>query len=89
MSGEWRLVAVGFAIASLGAGATALYIVGMSWLYVGRFALGSAALVGAAVGAFAFRRSLGPYLDALDARADGGPVQLESPDGGNGEPIRP
>jgi hypothetical protein len=81
MSEGWRLVAVGFAVASLGAGATALYIVGMSWLYVGRFAPGGLALLGASLGAIAFRRFLGPYLDALDARAGDGPG-----DGGDGMP---
>lgn len=82
MSGEWRLVAVGFAIAALGAGATALYIVGMSWFYVGQFSGGAFALIGASLGALAFRRFLGPYLDALDARA-AGPVGRESEADGN------
>ena len=85
MSGEWRPVAVGFAIAALGAGATALYIVGVSWLYVGRSSAGGSSLVGASLGAIAFRRFLGPYLDVLDARA-AGPVGGESEDGGNGTP---
>jgi hypothetical protein len=86
MSEEWRPVAVGFAIASLGAGATALYIVGVSWLYVGRFSSGGLALVGASLGAIAFRRSLGPYLDALDARAEAGPVGGGPEDRGDGLP---
>jgi hypothetical protein len=79
MSEDWRLVAVGFAIASLGAGATALYIVGMSWLYVGRFSPGGLALVGASLGAIAFRRTLGPYLDALDARVEDGTPEGDRP----------
>ena len=60
----------------LGAGATILYITGASCLYVGRFSTGGGALVGALLGGVAFRRFLGPYLDALDARVNDNPHQV-------------
>lgn len=75
MNSEWGMVASGFAIAALGAGATILYITGVSCLYVGRFSAGGGALVGASLGAVAFRQFLGPYLDALDARVNDDPHQ--------------
>ena len=71
MKSEWKLIAVGFGIAGIGSVSAMLYIVGLSALYIGRFAVGAAALIAACVAAFLFRRYLGSYLDTLDARADG------------------
>jgi SSS family solute:Na+ symporter len=85
MNTGWRPVAIGFAIAGLGAGATALYIVGMSWLYIGHSSSGALALAGALLGAFAFKRSLGPYLDALEAPPDAEPAGDGPGGGGNGK----
>lgn len=69
MSSDWKLIGVGFVIAGLGSSATMLYIVGISGLYVGRYAAGAIALGTAFVLAMAFRRYLGAFLDTLDARA--------------------
>jgi hypothetical protein len=71
MTSDWKLIAAGFAIAAAGAVAAMLYIVGLSALYIGRYAAGSAALGGACILSLIFRRYLGHYLDALDARAGG------------------
>ena len=40
MTSDWKLIGSGFVIAGIGAGATMLYIVGISGLYVGRYAAG-------------------------------------------------
>ncbi len=69
MTSDWKLIGGGFAIAGLGALGTMLYIVGVSGLYIGRYAAGAGALVAACLLALAFRRHLGRYLDVLDARA--------------------
>lgn len=84
MSGGWSLIVRGFAIAALGAGATAFYIVGASWLYIGRAIPGGVALAGALLGGIAFKRLLGPYLDLLDAYPDAGPAGSGAGAGGNG-----
>ncbi len=70
MTGSWNLIARGLAIAVLGASATALYIVSVSCLYVGRFSFGLGALVTALLGAALFRSCLGPYLNALEAHTN-------------------
>ena len=69
MTSDWKLIGGGFGIASLGASATMLYIVGVSGVYVGRYAAGASALAAACLLALLFRRWLGRYLDTLDARA--------------------
>ena len=69
MSSDWKLIGAGFCIAGLGSAATMLYIVGVSAVYIGRYAVGGGALAAACVIALAFRRFLGRYLDTLDARA--------------------
>jgi hypothetical protein len=69
MTSDWKLIGVGFVIAAIGSAATMLYIVGMSGLYVGRYAAGAIALGSACVLALIFRRYLGLFLDTLDARA--------------------
>ena len=69
MTSDWKLIGGGFAIAGLGASATMLYIVGVSGVYIGRYAAGAAALGAACLLALVFRRYLGRYLDTLDARA--------------------
>jgi hypothetical protein len=68
MTNEWGLIARGFAIAGLGAIASMLYIVGLSAIFVGRFPLAATALAIAVVGAVAFHRLVGSYLDVLDRR---------------------
>jgi hypothetical protein len=75
MTSDWKLIGGGFGIAGLGAAATMLYIVGVSGVYIGRYAVGALALGAACLLALVFRRYLGRYLDTLDARAgaaDGG-----------------
>jgi hypothetical protein len=72
MSSEWGLIVRGFAIAALGAIASMLYIVGLSAIFVGRFSLAVALLAIAVLGAIAFRRLVGSYLDVLDERVGGG-----------------
>ena len=69
MTSDWKLIGGGFGIAGLGASATMLYIVGVSGVYVGRYAAGAGALAAACLLALLFRRWLGRYLDTLDARA--------------------
>ena len=69
MTSDWKLIGSGFVIASVGAVATMLYIVGVSGLYVGRYAAGVIALSCAAVLALIFHRYLGRFLDTLDSRA--------------------
>ena len=69
MTSDWKLIGVGFVIAGIGSAATMLSIVGLSGLYVGRFAAGAIALGSACVLAMIFRRYLGLFLDTLDARA--------------------
>jgi hypothetical protein len=69
MTSDWKLIGAGFVIAGIGSVATMLYIVGLSGLYVGRFAAGAIALGSACVLALIFRRYLGLFLDILDARA--------------------
>ena len=77
MSHEWGLIARGFAIAGLGASASMLYIIGLSAIFVGRFAVAAAALAAAVAGAVAFRRLVGGYLDILDQRVG---AEIESSD---------
>ena len=69
MTSDWRLIGSGFVIASIGAVATTLYIVGISGLYVGRYAAGVIALSCAGVLALIFHHYLGRFLDTLDLRA--------------------
>ena len=69
MTSDWKLIGGGFGIAGLGASATMLYIVGVSGVYVGRYAAGAGALAAACLLALLFRRWLGRYLYTLDARA--------------------
>lgn len=69
MTSDWKLIRNGFVIAGIGSVATMLYIVGMSGLYIGRYAAGAIALGGACVLALIFRRCLVRYLDILDTRA--------------------
>jgi len=71
MTSDWKLIGGGFGIAGLGASATMLYIVGVSGVYIGRYAAGAGALAAACLLALAFRQYLGRYLDTLDARAGG------------------
>ena len=40
MTSDWKFIAHGFVIAGIGAVATMLYIVGISGLYIGRYAAG-------------------------------------------------
>ena len=69
MTSDWKLIGAGVVIACVGAGATMLFIVGVSALYIGRYAACLIALGGACVLALLFNRLLGHYLDTLDARA--------------------
>jgi membrane protein implicated in regulation of membrane protease activity len=69
MRSDWGLIARGLMIASLGAGASMLYIVGLSAFYVGRYTLAIWTLAGALMTAVLFHRLLTPYLDSLDRRA--------------------
>ena len=69
MTSDWKLIGCGFVIASVGAVATMLYIVGVSGLYVGRYAAGVISLSCAGVFALIFHRYLGRFLDTLDLRA--------------------
>ena len=69
MTSDWKLIGVGFVIAGIGAVATMLYIVGISGLYIGRYATSIIALSSAGVLALIFFRYLGRFLDTLDARA--------------------
>lgn len=62
-----QLIAAGLALAVLGAGAVMLLIVGLSQLYVARFAAGAVQLVGSVLLGGAFLRWYGPYLDRLEA----------------------
>ena len=71
MTSDWKLIGGGFGIAGLGAFATMLYIVGVSGVYIGRYAVGAGALAAACLLALVFRRYLGRYLDMRDARAGG------------------
>jgi hypothetical protein len=78
MTSDWKLIGTGFVIATTGAVATMLYIVGLSGVYVGRYAAGAIALGIACVLAIIFRRYLGRYLDVLDARAGNDAAEDES-----------
>ena len=69
MTSDWKLIGSGFVIASTGAVATMLYIVGISGLYVGRYTAGVIALSCGVVLALIFYRYLGRFLDTLDLRA--------------------
>ena len=69
MTSDWKLIGSGFVIASIGAVATMLYIVGLSGLYIGRYAAGILALSCAGALALIFYRDLGRFLDTLDLRA--------------------
>jgi hypothetical protein len=69
MTSDWKLIGTGFVIATTGAVATMLYIVGLSGVYIGRYVGGAVALGIACILALIFRRYLGRYLDVLDARA--------------------
>jgi len=69
MTSDWKLIGIGFVIAGVGAVATMLYIVGISGLYVGRYAAGVMALGCAGALALIFYRYLGRFLDTLDLRA--------------------
>lgn len=73
MSHEWGLIGRGFAIAILGAGASILYIVGLSAIFVGRFPLAATTLALSVVGAVGFYRFVGSYLDVLDRRVEDNP----------------
>ncbi len=68
MNAEWDLVWRGFGVAVVGFVGVALYIVGLSTLYVGSYAGGLGCLAGAALFLVLFRRILSPYLDVLLAR---------------------
>ena len=69
MTSDWKLIGSGFVIAGIGAVATMLYIVGLSGLYIGRYAAGILALSCAGALALIFYRYLGRFLDTLDLRA--------------------
>ena len=69
MTSDWKLIGSGFVIAGIGAVATMLYIVGLSGLYIGRYAAGILALSCAGASALIFYRYLGRFLDTLDLRA--------------------
>jgi hypothetical protein len=69
MTSDWKLIGSGFVIAGIGAVATMLYIVGISGLYIGRYAAGVMALGCAGALALIFYRYLGRFLDTLDLRA--------------------
>ena len=72
MTSDSKLIGTGFVIAGIGAVATMLYIVGISGLYVGRYAAGVMALSCAGPLALIFYRYLGRFLDTLDLRAGNG-----------------
>jgi len=69
MSSDWGMIARGFVVASLGAGASMLYIVSLSALFVGRYTLAIWTMAAALVMAVLFQQFLTPYLNALDRRA--------------------
>jgi hypothetical protein len=70
MSQGWGLIVRGFAIATLGASASMLYIVGLSAIFVGRFPLAATTLAFSVAGAVGFYRLIGRYLDVLDQRVE-------------------
>jgi hypothetical protein len=72
MNSDWTLIVRGFTIATLGAVASMLYIVGVSAAYVGRSGVSGATLAAAVLLALLFHRTLSPYLDALDRRTSEG-----------------
>ena len=78
MTSDWKLIGTGFVVAATGAVATMLYIVGLSGVYIGRYAAGAVALGAACIFAIIFRRYLGRYLDVLDARARNDGEEQES-----------
>lgn len=65
---EWAFITRGFIVASMGAGASILYIVAISAAYVGRFGLAGSTIAIAILLAVMFRSALDPYLESLDKR---------------------
>lgn len=64
-SAAWQTIGRGFALAACGAAAAALFILGLSSLFVARDGLGAGFLVAAASLFFLFFRFLLPYLSCL------------------------
>jgi hypothetical protein len=65
------LILKGLVLALLGAGSVMLMVVGLSFLYVGRYGLGGGLLIGSLLAVGVFAGSYGPYLNRLERRADG------------------
>ncbi len=65
-SKSWRLIGRGFGLAFICFIGMALFILGLSNLYVGATAVGFGCLVAAVVALLGFKRWLSRYLDALD-----------------------
>lgn len=69
VSGErdsrWGIIAKGLTLAVTGAGSVMAYIVGISQLYVGRYAAGAVLLVGLALLAYLFWRGFNGYISDL------------------------
>jgi solute:Na+ symporter, SSS family len=63
---DWKLIGRGFLLAFLCFVAMALFIVGLSNLYVGKYGLGFGCLGGAVLVLLGFQAWLSPYLQALD-----------------------
>ncbi len=63
----WQPIHRGFHLAFIGFIATALFIVGISNLYVGQYVIGWNCLICAALAYLLFRKKLTPYLEALDS----------------------
>jgi SSS family solute:Na+ symporter len=63
------LILQGIALALLGAVSVMLMVVGLSFLYVGRYGSGLGLLAGFALGTIIFFRLYGPYLSFLEQRA--------------------
>jgi solute:Na+ symporter, SSS family len=73
------LIPLGLALALLGAASVMLMVVGLSYLYVGGLGPGLACLSAFAVGAAAFLRTYGPYLDRLERWAPRQPDHAMTP----------
>jgi hypothetical protein len=78
MSGEWKMVFRGFAIAATGAAGLMLFIVALSAAYVAKFTVAAVSIVVAGCLLAAFRSRIEHYLNALDQREMELSVQLDS-----------
>ncbi|MEO7650083.1 MAG: hypothetical protein ABIZ80_06420, partial [Bryobacteraceae bacterium] len=77
---RWDLVGNGMVLALTGAGSVMAYIVGISRLYVGDYAMGAALLAGMAILAFVFWRGFDSYICELLSPEERSAMEGQPPD---------